>query len=49
MRMSDMKIGTRLGLTFGLLIVMMLAIVVVGVLRFGSVANLNHASSRMTG
>ena len=36
-----MKIGTRLGLTFGLLIVMMLAIVVVGVLRFGSVANLN--------
>lgn len=39
--MSDMKIGTRLGLTFGLLIVMMLAIVVVGVLRFGSVADLN--------
>ena len=36
-----MKIGTRLGLTFGLLIVMMLAIVVVGVLRFGSVVNLN--------
>ncbi len=41
MQMSDMKIGTRLGLTFGLLIVMMLAIVVVGLLRFGSVAELN--------
>ena len=41
MRMSDWKIGTRLGMTFGLLIVMMLAIVVVGLVRFGSVADLN--------
>mgnify|MGYP003614596146 FL=1 len=39
--MSDWKIGTRLGMTFGLLIVMMLAIVVVGLVRFGSVADLN--------
>ncbi len=39
MKMGDLKIGTRLGLTFGLLIVMMLAMVVVGLLRFGSVAD----------
>ena len=41
MKLGDLKIGTRLGLTFGLLIVMMLAIVVVGLLRFSSVAQAN--------
>ena len=41
MKMGDLKIGTRLGLTFGLLIVMMLAMVVVGLLRFSSVAQVN--------
>ena len=34
MQISHWKIGTRLGLAFGLLIVMMLGMVVVGLLRF---------------
>ena len=38
MKIGDLKIGTRLGLTFGLLIVMMLAIIVIGMLRFSAVA-----------
>ncbi|WP_313072290.1 methyl-accepting chemotaxis protein [Melaminivora sp.] len=37
MRANDFKIGTRLGVTFGLLILTMLAIVFVGLLRLGSV------------
>lgn len=37
MRMSDLKIGVRLGLTFGVLLLLLSAIVVVGLLRFGSV------------
>ena len=41
MQMSDWKIGTRLGLAFGLLIVMMLGVVVIGLLRFGTVGTVN--------
>ncbi|MDD2691872.1 MAG: methyl-accepting chemotaxis protein [Simplicispira sp.] len=39
--MSDWKIGTRLGLAFGLLIVMMLGVVVIGLVRFGTVGTVN--------
>ena len=41
MQMSDWKIGTRLGLAFGLLIVMMLGVVVIGLVRFGTVGTVN--------
>lgn len=37
MRMSDLKIGLRLGITFGVVLLFLLAIVTVGVLRFNSV------------
>ncbi len=38
---SHLKIGTRLGLAFGLLIVMMLGIALIGVLRLGKVGEIN--------
>ena len=41
MNISHLKIGTRLGLAFGLLILMMLGIAAVGVLRLGSVGEIN--------
>jgi len=41
MKMGDWKIGTRLGLTFGLLIVMMLTMVATGLVQFGAVARGN--------
>lgn len=41
MQMSHWKIGTRLGLAFGLLIVMMLGVVVIGLVRFGTVGTVN--------
>ena len=41
MNISHLKIGTRLGLAFGLLIVMMLGIALIGVLRLGKVGEIN--------
>ena len=41
MTISHLKIGTRLGLAFGLLIVMMLGIALIGVLRLGKVGEIN--------
>lgn len=42
MKITDWKIGTRLGITFGLLIVMLLLIVGIGLLRMGTVADINR-------
>ena len=42
MKITDWKIGTRLALTFGLVIVMLLLIVGIGLLRMGAVADLNR-------
>ena len=42
MHLSFFKIGTRLGLAFGLLVVMMLGATVVGVLRLGEVGVINE-------
>ena len=41
MNISQLKIGTRLGLAFGLLIVTMLGIALIGVLRLGNVGEVN--------
>ena len=41
MHISHLKIGTRLGLAFGLLILMMLGIALIGVLRLGNVGEIN--------
>jgi len=41
MGFSDLKIGVRMGVGFGLLITMMLVMVVVAVLRFGDVGEIN--------
>ena len=42
MHLSFLKIGTRLGLAFGLLVLMMLGITVVGVLRLAEVGVINE-------
>lgn len=41
MGFNDLRIGVRMGLGFGLLITMMLVMVIVGVLRFGDVGEIN--------
>ena len=42
MHLSFLKIGTRLGLAFGLLVLMMLGITAVGVLRLAEVGVINE-------
>ena len=42
MSVGYLKIGTRLGLAFGLLVLMMLGITVIGILRMGEVGAINH-------
>lgn len=37
MRVNDVNIGVRLGGTFGVLVLLLAAVVVVGLVRFGSV------------
>lgn len=41
MNISHLKIGTRLSLAFGLLILMMLGVALIGVLRLGNVGEIN--------
>ena len=42
MRVSDLKIGTRLGVVFGLLMLMVVFIITVAVLRFDDVSDINN-------